>query len=106
MSRDITGHHGDFKRRGVDRRKHHQHGGRDQSKTHADGVHDAIGDQFGPIVIPADRASRHMRRRRSELLKSENGHGGSGECCSEAIKHRSREVNERSKSSPAIASEV
>jgi hypothetical protein len=47
-----------------------------------------------------------MRRRRSELLKSENGHGGSGECCSEAIKHRSREVNERSKSSPAIASEV
>jgi hypothetical protein len=56
-------------------------------------MHDAVRDQFGPIVIPADGARRRMDGRRGELLQSEDSHGGSGKLVA-ALKHTSGEVNE------------
>src|SRR5258705_7615345 len=66
-----------FKRRGIDRGEHDQHGGRDQSTEHANPMHDAVRDQFGPIIIPANGARRRMDGRRGELLQSEDSHGES-----------------------------
>ncbi len=56
--------------------QHDQHRGGDQSAEHADPVHDTIGDQFGPIVVPADGAGRRVGGGRGKLLQSEDGHGG------------------------------
>ena len=65
QARDIDRHHGDIERAGIDRGQHDQHGGRDQPAEHADAVHDAVGDQFGAVVVPAHRRRpRHGRRSR------------------------------------------
>jgi hypothetical protein len=57
-------------------------------------MHDAVGDQFGPVVIPADGASRRMDGGRGQLFQLEDGHGGPANMVSEAIKHTACEVNE------------
>ena len=57
-------------------------------------MHDAVGDQFGAVVIPAHGARRRMGGRRGELFQPEDGHGGSGELGGEAINHTPGEVNE------------
>jgi hypothetical protein len=59
-------------------------------------MHNAIGNDFGAIVVPVHRVRGGVERVRSKLLQSENGHAGSRWLGPRlgAIDHRSHEVNE------------
>jgi hypothetical protein len=86
QSHDVNRYDRNLEPVGIHGREHEQHGRRDQAAKHADSVHDAVGDQFGPIVIPANGAGRRMDGGRGQLLQSEDGHGGPG-FTFESLKH-------------------
>jgi len=75
QARGVDRDHDDFVGGSEHAGQYDQHRGGDQSTEHADPVHDTVGDQFGPIVIPADGAGRRVGGCRGELLQSEDGHG-------------------------------